>query len=91
MDLDSVQILFRQNDTMSLWGLPHGLRPGQSPRDLQEVNNTKGWIWLGTPGWWGSISRSDIEKIRKFLEGVGDMVPFHPGEWSTVDVPVTMG
>ena len=34
IDLSSIRVLYRQPDTLSLWGIPYDLRPGQSPRDL---------------------------------------------------------
>ncbi len=86
MNLGSIQVLYRQPDTMSLWGLPHGLRPGQSPRDLMEADNSSSWFWLGTPGWWGSLSAENVEAIQAFLEPLRelDAVPTHPGEFSVL-------
>ena len=41
-----------------------------------------GWIWLGTPGWWGSLSSEDQAAIQAFLAGIPkDMIPSGPGEW----------
>lgn len=34
IDLSSIRVLYRQPDTLALWGIPYDLRPGQSPRDL---------------------------------------------------------
>lgn len=57
--LASIKILYRDRN-LSLWGIPYLLRPGQSPRHLQEpdgrtmfereergAKNTHDWIWLG--------------------------------------------
>lgn len=36
MNLNTIRVLWRQPDLMSLWGIPYAMRPGQSPRDLWE-------------------------------------------------------
>lgn len=98
--LTKIKVLFRQSDTMALYGIPYEMRPGQSPRDLMRGSprlpyGTHGapfrpagpredWLWLGTPGWWGHFSPADQEAIKAFLVKHGDMVPTHPGEWSAL-------
>lgn len=32
--LSRIKVLWRQPDTLSLWGIPYDMRPGQSPYDL---------------------------------------------------------
>lgn len=83
--LREVQVLWRQPDTMALWGIPYGMRPGQSPYDLHRAGNTRGWIWLGSPGWWGSLSRKDQEEIQSWLATLED-IPQGPAEWVDVEV-----
>ena len=86
MRLEEIQVLYRQNDTMSLWGIPYTMRPGQSPSDLLAAGNIQGWVWMGTPGWWGSLPRERVQAIQAFLEPIreADAVPTHPGEFSTL-------
>lgn len=84
MNLESIKILWRQHDgPMSLWGIPYDLRPDQSPKDLFEAENTSGWVWLGTPGWWGHLTKPEIEEIEKFLYSVWAL-PDCPGEYVKV-------
>jgi len=82
--LDSIQILFRDNTgSLGLWGIPHRLREDiqQAPRDLWDRRSELGWIWLGSPGWWGKYPKADQAKIAAYLETWADMVPASPGEW----------
>ena len=92
LDLERIEILWCQPDTLSLWGIPYGMRPwegtsrAQQPRDLWEAGNVRGWIWLGAPHWWGSMSslrRTAIEKfLSRFEKG---SLPGNPYEWTTVE------
>lgn len=103
MDLNKIQVLWRQSDTMALYGIPYNMREGQSPRDIfmaewpgilqpgeRKATPRKhsgqvpsDWIYLGNPGWWGSISRDDQAKIQKFLEffKAKDLIPGGPNEF----------
>jgi hypothetical protein len=90
-----IRVLWRQPDTMALWGVPYALREGQSPRDLvrAEWPGRKGagevpgdWLWLGSPGWWGSMAPDAVAAVRAFLaplEAEG-LVPGGPSEWEVV-------
>lgn len=49
-----------------------------------------GWVWLGTPGWWGDIPREDRAEIEVWLRGLGDLVPVNPGEWARIDPPAPL-
>lgn len=80
--LDSIQVLWRQPDTMALYGIPYEMRPGQSPHNIQEKFRGD-WIWLGSPGWWGSLSRPEQERVRAFLAKQPDL-PEWPNEWIRV-------
>ena len=86
--LQSIRVLWRQSDTMALWGIPYGMRTevGQSPRHLWDANNTKDWVWLGCPGWFYTMTKPEITLVREYLETIGDMVPEWPCEWSEIGV-----
>ena len=79
--LDSIKILFVAPDTLALWGVPYGMRRGQQPGDLWRARNTKGWIWLGSPGWWGNMPREDQAAVEAFLAKHSDSIPGGPYEW----------
>lgn len=81
--LDTIRTLWRQSDTMALWGIPYRMRHdiGQSPCDLFEARNTDGWIWLGSPWWYGPYRAGEILKIVSFLSLHSDNIPDNPGEW----------
>jgi len=79
--LARVQVLYRQADTLSLWGLPYRMRPGQQPRDIRTEYRTD-WIWLGCPGWWYTMPKEDQAAVQEFVAKLGDLVPNGPNEWS---------
>lgn len=105
MKLTDIKYLWRQPDTMALYGIPHELRPGQSPRDIvaaqwpcRHEHATAGvdltrcpprkrsgevpgdWMWLGSPGWWGTMGANERAVVETFLGSCAD-VPAGPGEW----------
>jgi hypothetical protein len=82
-DLSTIKALFRQPDTLALWGIPHELRPGQSPKDLH-ARYRSDWIFLGYPGWYGNMPESRIVEIKQFLATQRDNIPMNPYEWSIV-------
>ena len=85
--LASIQVLYRQADTLSLWGLPYQMRPGQGPKDIR-TEYRGDWIWLGCPGWWCGMSREDQMLVQAFLHIYKDLVPEGPNEWSSlIEVP----
>lgn len=85
MNLDSIVILYRDRN-LGLWGISYPMRRdiGQEPRHLDAAGNTKGWIWLGSPGWFGSMNAAEMEATRAFLAKCGDLVPGNPFEWSRI-------
>lgn len=85
MNLDTIRVLYR-DENLQLWGIPYEMRReiGQSPRHLAKAGNTKGWVWLGSPGWWGSLSGSDQEAVKAFLDKHRDAVPGNWYEFSTL-------
>lgn len=100
--LKTVRVLWRQPDTLALWGVPYDMREGQSPYDLWKrevllrgsnvplpVWTLPDWIWLGSPGWWGPYVRGGSERtaIEAFLAGLPEgAIPNGPCEWSRIDV-----
>lgn len=83
-DLDSIKVLFRRDDSLELFGVPYKMRPGQGAKDIFRAGNTKGWIWLGSPGWWGSMTKGEQALVKAFLAKHKDDVPTGPNEWSTL-------
>ena len=96
MDLRKIKILFRTAD-LALYGIPYDLRPGQQPIHLWRAHqdyvpnpgqygsrriDLSDWLYLGSPGWWGNLSKDDQTAIQAFLEGKD--VPGNPYEWTRV-------
>lgn len=114
--LRTIKVLFRQSDTMTLWGIPYNLRPGQQPADIlrgqrereekdtalsrsrlpanypQLKNLTADWIYLGGPGWFGSMPAEKVKMVKAFIEhyDATDDVPGGPNEWNKI-TPYTGG
>lgn len=44
------------------------------------------WTWLGTPGWFGSMTEDERELAEEFVAKLKaeDMMPSWPGEWVEV-------
>ena len=75
-------VLWRAPDSLTLWGIPHDMRPGQAPGDLFAAQPFPRYGRLGAPGrvagpreGWRIISAGEAA-------GYGDAVPQAPGEWS---------
>jgi len=86
-DLRTIRVLFRAPDALTLWGIPYDLRPGQAPIHLWKSEHSsarRGWIYLGEPGWYGSLSRERIDQIKAFLAEHKDLVPGNPYEWTVL-------
>jgi hypothetical protein len=81
LPLDTIKVLFRQPDALALWGIPYDMRPSQSPKDLH-AKYRKDWIFLGYPGWFGSLSQDDIREIKAFLAQHRGNIPENPYEWT---------
>ena len=81
--LASVRVLYRDRN-LQLWGIPYEMRPGQAPRHLQDAGNTTGWIWLGSPGWYGHMSKDEQEIVRDYLarSEIRPAIPLWWFEWS---------
>jgi hypothetical protein len=81
--LASIQVLYRQPDTLALWGVPYRMRRGQQPHDIPQQYR-RDWIWLGQPGWWGSMSRDWQADVKRWLARHKSDLPQGPNEWSEV-------
>lgn len=81
-NLQTVRVLYRDANCQ-LWGIPYLMRRdvGQQPRDLQRAGRTEGWIWLGSPGWWGHMTHAEQVETETFLARVKDQIPGNPFEW----------
>jgi len=66
-DLDTIRVLYRRDDSLELFGVPYKMRPGQGPKDIFRAGNAKGWVWLGGPGWWGSMTKGEQALVKAFL------------------------
>ena len=96
--LETIRVLFREPLVLTLWGIPYDMRPGQSPRDLWKAHHEwtaprpghygspqvslGDWIYLGHPGWFGSLPKDRIEAVKAFLERVKEHVPGNDNEWT---------
>lgn len=94
--LAGIRVLWRAPDTLTLWGLPYDLRPGQTPYDLFKASqkphpthpergfltSIADWVWLGQPGWWGHLDKPSQEMVEKFLEKHRDNIPSNPPEYA---------
>lgn len=54
IDLSTVRVLYRRSDTLTLYGIPYAMRPGQSPRDIYRAGRD---AKPPAPGWYGTPSR----------------------------------
>jgi hypothetical protein len=84
--LVTIRVLYREPDTMSLWGIPYEMRKavGQQPRDI-DIYHRRGWIWLGSPGWWGSLSAEEQLAVSAWLAALPEgCIPEGPCEWCSL-------
>jgi hypothetical protein len=84
-NLAKVRVLYRSPDTLGLWGICYEMRAdcGQQPKDIaQDLRGD--WIWIGQPGWWGTMTREEIDATRAFLAEHTDEIPNGPNEWTTL-------
>jgi hypothetical protein len=98
--LKTIRVLWRQPETLNLWGIPYLMREGQSPTHLwKEYRNWKppepghygsnridisDWVCLGYPGWYGTMSNEEVLLVKDFLAKLGDQVPGNPYEWCVI-------
>ena len=43
------------------------------------------WIWLGTPGWWGTMPKQEQKAVEAFLAEHKDSIPGGPYEWDRIE------
>lgn len=84
--LCTIRVLYRGADSMDLWGIPYGMRPGQGPKDILD-RYRDAWIWLGSPGWFGAMDPASIERAKAFVASCGPDVPCGPYEWCYIAPP----
>ncbi len=86
--LSEIKIIFCAPYTLGLYGIPYEMRRdvAQEPRHLWRFERTEGWIWLGTPGWYGSMTAETIERVKRYLDErrALDQIPRNPYEWCRV-------
>lgn len=85
-NLAKIKVLFRTSDTLILWGICYEMRAdvGQAPRDIAE--DLRGdWIYLGQPGWFGSMTRDEVDATKAFLAEHADEIPEGPNEWTRLE------
>jgi len=97
---DRIKILFMAPDTLTLWGIPYEMRPGQQPGDLFRARrdhvppepgyygskrvDLSDWIYLGEPGWFGSTK--GLAETKAFLANIPmEAKPQGPFEWTRLD------
>jgi len=85
--LAGAKVLFRAPEDASLWAIPYDMKPGQQPSDLGPGPNTKDWVWLGSPGWYGDRTEGEIEVIEDFLAKHADHIPRKRFEWTKLAEP----
>lgn len=86
LHLETVVVLYRDGN-LQLWGVPYRMREscGQAPRHLQQAGNTRGWIWLGAPGWYGAMIPLERGELDTFLVEHQLLFPSNPYEY--VEMP----
>lgn len=84
--LSTVKVLFRRDHSLCLYGVPYTMRRdvGQQPGDLWRAGRTEGWIWLGSPGWWGNMQYPEIKLVQEYLAQHSEEIPQFPNEWCEV-------
>lgn len=55
--MTTIRVLWRRPDTLTLYGIPYSMRPGQSPRDLYEGRRSADTI-ARAQGYHGATMRS---------------------------------
>jgi hypothetical protein len=63
-------------------GFPAYVQPKPDPR----LDPMHGWIWLGSPGWWGSMSPESRARVEAWLAAHDGVIPEGPFEWCALDL-----
>ena len=85
--MKEIRCLWLHPHSQVLWGIPHTMRPGQSPRDLWDAGNVSGWIHLTWIPRMGLTNSANISAIDALLARARkqDAIPAHPGEWCELE------
>ena len=59
-----------------VWPIPGSYGPKQV--------SISDWVWLGSPGWWGDMSKERQAQVKEFLAAHQDLVPQNWNEWSEI-------
>jgi hypothetical protein len=86
-DLNTIETLFMAPYTLTLYGIPYRMRrdSGQTPRHLFDAGNTSDWIYLGEPGWWGTMDTDRMTEVKEYLATIPDAIPRGAYQWT--DLP----
>jgi hypothetical protein len=103
LPLSTIRILFREPDSLTLWGIPYDMRPGQQPGDLLRAYRSwspprpghygshriklDDWVYLGGPGWFGNMSAKRKAEVQAFLAKYKEYVPGNSYEWDRLPLP----
>ncbi len=106
-ELDKIVVLWRQPDTLALWGIPYSMRDEcqQTPYDLWKSSRGEGygptapryranlsdWIWLGSPGWWGGHLPESRITIQVWLAPLAILDLIPRDECAFVDLQKAFG
>lgn len=73
------------DNNLQLWLIPYPMRRdvGQAPRHLVSAGNTHGWVWLGSPGWYGSLSPELIVECKRMHADEARDLQWH-NEWEEI-------
>ncbi len=84
-NLATIRVVYLLPDSLTLCGVPYEMRPGQSPKDIQERYRGE-WIYLGGPGWFGDMTPTERALTEGFIARMvaGDDLPVNPHEWCRV-------
>lgn len=92
MDLPTTENLRRVRvvvyDGNAFLGVPYEMREGQQPLDVIERyrhghNGAPAWVWLGSPGWYGTMSFEQRTMAQTIVERCG-RVAWYKGCWTTL-------
>lgn len=61
------------------WGLDLDTRSTRYARPTHDPK--RDWIYLGSPGWFGTLKPDEIEAIKAFLAQHTAVIPQGPNEW----------
>lgn len=71
-----------------IWRASKAYRPRASIYEMQAPHRdwTSDWIWLGSPGWFGSMSPEAIVRVKAWLaeRKAKDEIPGGPFEWNPI-------